>query len=519
MLFRSFDGFLYSIGFLAGWLVALLVIAEPLKRLGKYTFADALASKFQSEGIRSAAGFSTLIVSFVYLIPQMVGAGALVKPLLGLQYWQGVTLVGSIVVVIVVTAGMVSTTYVQFLKGGLLVIFSLLLTILVLSRGLNVSPDGPRSQPQRVTIGTDGVKKIDGVPLGLGPEQKNVQPVGKILELSDKKTSTGPLGPIAFLTELSNAKIELSQAKKSTENDKPVVEYVPRIVDGASMMAPGNHPTFQGIRENRWFPKLDFISLMLALFGGTASLPHILIRYYTVKDQVSARKSTIVGIAAIGFFYLLTLYIGFGAMVSGALDPSDSNMAAPLLAKSFSELLFAAVSAIAFTTVLGTVSGLIVAAGGCVAHDFVGGMLGLKLSDAQLIRVAKIASVAIGALAILAGLAFEGMNVSYLVGWAFAIAASANLPALLMLLFYKRTTKQGIIAGVLVGTIASVLWIAFSPEMYKSLYGLDPKTAQLPFSQPGIITIPLSFIIILLVSEMTKTSDQIQSQATTAPKI
>jgi cation/acetate symporter len=270
------------------------------------------------------------------------------------------------------------------------------------------------------------------------------------------------------------------------------------------MMAPGNLPTFKGIREDQWFPKLDFISLMLALFGGTASLPHILIRYYTVKDQASARKSTIVGIGAIGFFYMLTLYIGFGAMVSGALDPSDSNMAAPLLAKSFSELLFAAVSAIAFTTVLGTVSGLIVAAGGCVAHDFVGGMLGLKLSDQQLIRVAKISSIAIGAIAILSGLAFEGMNVSYLVGWAFAIAASANLPALLMLLFWKRTTKQGIIAGVLVGTITSVLWIAVCPEMFKNLYGWDPKGAWVPFSQPGLVTIPLSFLVITLVSWVSR---------------
>jgi cation/acetate symporter len=312
------------------------------------------------------------------------------------------------------------------------------------------------------------------------------------------------LGPIAFLTELSSAKIELSQTNKTTVNDSPVVEYAPRVVSGLEMMAPGNWPTFKGIRENQWYPKLDFVSLMLALFAGTASLPHILIRYYTVKDQASARKSTIVGIAAIGFFYLLTLYIGFGAMVSGALDPSDSNMAAPLLAKSFSNLLFAAVSAIAFTTVLGTVSGLIVAAGGCVAHDFVGGMLGMKLCDQELIRVAKISSIGIGALAILAGLAFEGMNVSYLVGWAFAIAASANLPALLMLLFYSGTSKQGIIAGVLVGTFASVLWIAGCPEMYKTLYGLDPKQAWVPFSQPGIITIPLSFLTIYLVSMFTQ---------------
>ena len=512
--FFGFDGFLYSIGFLAGWLVALLIIAEPLKRLGKYTFADALASKFQSSGIRSAAGFSTLVVSIVYLIPQMVGAGALVKPLLGLQYWQGVVLVGSIVVIIVVTAGMVSTTYVQFLKGGLLVIFSLVLTILVLNRGIQVAPGGPRVEPQRVTIASDGTKLIDGIPLGLKEGQKNLQPVGKVLSLSEGKQSTGPLDPIRFLTELSGAQVELSQTNKSTVNDKPVVEYAPRVVDGYEMMAPGNHPTFKGIRQQQWFPKLDFVSLMLALFAGTASLPHILIRYYTVKDQASARKSTIVGIAAIGFFYLLTLYIGFGAMVSGSMDPSDSNMAAPLLAKSFSELLFAAVSAIAFTTVLGTVSGLIVAAGGCVAHDFVAGMLGMKLSDHQLIRVAKISSIVIGALAILAGLAFEGMNVTYLVGWAFAIAASANLPALLMLLFYRDTTKQGVIWGVLVGTISSVLWIAVCPEMFKSLYGLDPKQAWVPFSQPGIVTIPLSFIVIVIVSKLTARAHRTEANET-----
>jgi cation/acetate symporter len=512
--FFGFDGFLYSIGFLAGWLVALLIIAEPLKRLGKYTFADALASKFQSSGIRSAAGFSTLVVSIVYLIPQMVGAGALVKPLLGLQYWQGVVLVGSIVVIIVVTAGMVSTTYVQFLKGGLLVIFSLVLTILVLNRGIQVAPGGARVEPQRVTIASDGSKLIDGIPLGLKEGQKNLQPVGKVLSLSEGKQSTGPLDPIRFLTELSGAQVELSQTNKSTVNDKPVVEYAPRVVDGYEMMAPGNHPTFKGIRQQQWFPKLDFVSLMLALFAGTASLPHILIRYYTVKDQASARKSTIVGIAAIGFFYLLTLYIGFGAMVSGSMDPSDSNMAAPLLAKSFSELLFAAVSAIAFTTVLGTVSGLIVAAGGCVAHDFVAGMLGMKLSDHQLIRVAKISSIVIGALAIMAGLAFEGMNVTYLVGWAFAIAASANLPALLMLLFYRDTTKQGVIWGVLVGTISSVLWIAVCPEMFKSLYGLDPKQAWVPFSQPGIVTIPLSFMVIVIVSKLTARAHRTEASET-----
>lgn len=503
--FYGFDGFLYSIGYLAGWLVALLVIAEPLKRLGKYTFADALASKFQSDGIRTAAGFSTLVVSLVYLVPQMVGAGALVKPLLGLAYWQGVVLVGTVVVIIVVTAGMVSTTYVQFLKGGLLVLFSLLLTILVLMRGVEVHPGEGRTTPQRITVDADGKRYVDGVRLGLGDGQRNVAPVGRVLEMNDGQTKTGPLGPLDYLRAISRSRIELSSPpKKSTEEGRPVIEYAPRVVQGDSMMSPGNHPTFQGIRRAEVFPKLDFVSLMLALFAGTASLPHILIRYYTVRDQASARKSTIVGIGAIGFFYLLTLYIGFGAMVSGALDPSDSNMAAPLLAKSFSELLFAAVSAIAFTTVLGTVSGLIVAAGGSVAHDFVAGMLKFQLNDSQLIRVAKIASIVIGGLAILAGLAFEGMNVSYLVGWAFAIAASANLPALLMLLFWKGTTKNGIIAGVLIGTITSVVWIAVCPEMFKTMYGLDPARAWVPFSQPGLVTIPLSFAAIIFVSLATQ---------------
>ncbi len=499
--FFGFDGFLYSIGYLAGWIVALLVIAEPLKRLGRYTFADALDSKFQSRGIKAAAGLSTLVVSLFYLIPQMVGAGALVKPLLGLEYWHGVVIVGAVVVFIVVTAGMVSTTYVQFLKGGLLVVFSLLLTILILNRGLSISPANELGKTQVIET-RDGKRFVNGVIIGFGPDQTNVEAVGKIVELPDGMTSTGPLGPIAFISTIAKSKIEITTAQKG-ENGK--VTIVPRIVEGKEMLSPGNLPAFKGIRSDSWVAKLDFISLMLALFAGTASLPHILIRYYTVKDQASARKSTIVGIASIGFFYILTLYIGLGAMVSGKLDPTDSNMAAPLLAKSFSNLLFAAVSAIAFTTVLGTVSGLIIAAGGSVAHDIVSGFLGWKLSDHQTIRVAKGASIVIGVLAILLGLRFEGMNVSYLVGWAFAIAASANLPALLMLLFWKDTTRQGIIAGVLVGLISSLLWVFVTPDMFKNIYNIaDGKGAWVPMNQPGIVTIPLSFLAIFVTSKFTR---------------
>ena len=210
------------------------------------------------------------------------------------------------------------------------------------------------------------------------------------------------------------------------------------------------------MRSAKLFDKLDFLSLMLALFGGTASLPHILIRYYTVKDQAAVRKSTVVGIAAIGFFYVLTLFLGLGAMTSGALDVTNTNMAAPLLARSFGELLFAIISAIAFTTVLGTVSGLIIAASGAVAHDLLANVFRFRLDDHDKVRAGKIVAVVVGVIAMVLGILFERMNVTFLVGWAFNIAASANLPALVMLLFWKRTTEQGITAAILVGMVSSL---------------------------------------------------------------
>jgi cation/acetate symporter len=242
---------------------------------------------------------------------------------------------------------------------------------------------------------------------------------------------------------------------------------------------------------------------MLALFCGTASLPHILIRYYTVKDESAARKSTIVGIGSIGLFYVLTLYMGLGAMTSGAIDVTDSNMAAPLVAKSFSPWLFAAISAIAFTTVLGTVSGLIIAASGAVVHDLVGSVAKIQMSDHGKVRVARLASVIVGAIAIVLGILFQKMNVTYLVGWAFSVAASANLPALIMLLFWKRTTKQGITAAILVGMASSLGWILLAGDTYKDVYGLKPEDSIIPFSQPGIVTIPLGFLTLIVVSLLT----------------
>jgi cation/acetate symporter len=249
---------------------------------------------------------------------------------------------------------------------------------------------------------------------------------------------------------------------------------------------------------------------MLALFLGTAALPHILIRYYTVPSPASARKSTIVAIIAIGFFYILTLFMGLGAMINGVMNPAYSNMAAPLLARSFNNLLFAIISAIAFSTVLGTVSGLIVAASGAVAHDFCDRFLRLHMDDRRKIRAGKLSAFAVGTLAIVLGIAFKGMNVSFLVGLAFAVAASANLPAIFMLLFWKKTTAKGIAASIVVGVVVSLTLIAFSPELYK-IYGMNPVDAPVPISNPAIVSVPLSFMTLVVVSLLTQQAKKVEA--------
>lgn len=507
----GYDGFLYSIGFLAGWVVALFVIAEPMKRLGKYTFADALNSKFQSRGITFSAGVSALIVSVFYLIPQMVGAGALIKPLLGFSHWQGVMIVGAVVTLIVVTAGMVSTTYVQFIKGSLLVIFSGILTALILNRGLTVDTNPQASAVQTVfKPDAGGPKLIDGEPQGKKPGEHDLRHVGHVSRLPNDQTSTGPLDPWEYLQTLQASEIVLWTEKSTQEKDPPgkLTVYSPAPTEGRDVLTPGRHPMFKGIRGTDVWAKLNFISLMLALFCGTASLPHVLIRYYTVKNQAAARQSTVVGIATIGVFYILTMFLGLGAMTSGTIDLTESNMAAPLLAQKFGELLFAIISAIAFTTVLGTVSGLIVAASGAVVHDLLTSVGRLKLNDHEKVRIGKIAATVVGVVAIGLGILFEGFNASFLVGWAFSVAASANLPALVMILFWPRTTKQGVTAAVLVGLISSLIWIFLSAETFEKVYQFPKdqavKLAWVPFDQPGLVTIPLGFATLVAVSLWTK---------------
>jgi len=555
----GYDGFLYSIGYLAGWIVALFVVAEPLKKLGKYTFTDAVDANYNSRGIKLAAAISTLVVSICYLIPQMVGAGVLVEPLLGIPHAWGVIMVGVIVITIVATAGMASTTYVQFLKGALLIVFSSILVWVVLGRGLSTQPDqdgkvtfyqyaqtqassndgkiaaegleileqvdvkggltfvrvnhqGQENwwyasntegvltlkESQSVVVKTDG-KWINGLPES---ESNKLRPVGNLEQIrGQKQVETSSLSIFEFLASITDEDTIVRTWKSASFTDaanNKVIIYYPNDVPGDRIMRPGLKFKVEGTLLER----LDFLSLMLALFLGTAALPHILIRYYTVPSPASARKSTIVAIAAIGFFYILTLFMGLGAMVNGSMNPADSNMAAPLLARSFGELLFAIISAIAFATVLGTVSGLIVAASGAVAHDLFDRYLQIKMDDRQKVTAGKISAFVIGGIAIILGILFKGMNVSFLVGLAFAVAASANLPAIVMLLFWKKTTARGIASSIIIGIVASLGLIAFSPELY-SLYGLNPLDAPIPFSNPGLVSIPLSFITLVVVSLLT----------------
>lgn len=559
----GYDGFLYSIGYLAGWIVALFVVAEPLKRLGKYTFTDALDARFNARNIKLAASISTLVISICYLIPQMVGAGVLVEPLLGIAQHWGVIIVGAVVITIVATAGMASTTYVQFLKGGLLIVFSLILVTSVCVRGFTTSPkpeaggaphvyavldatlEGDRAVPndpafqfvesqvvkeakstfvllskegtpswwlvkekdgvvklqetQWTSTGPDGIKIVNGQPESEG---NKLRQVGNIEVLrGESAVPQKSVSPIEFLAALSDKDTTIrrwKEAKFPDASGAKVVAYYPVTTPGNEFMRPGLKFKVQGTP----IEKLDFVSLMLALFLGTAALPHILIRYYTVANPAAARKSTIMAIAAIGFFYILTLYMGLGAAINGVMNPADSNMAAPLLARSFGGILFAFISAIAFATVLGTVSGLIVAASGAVAHDFIDRYLNKQLDDHAKIRAGKISAFVVGFLAIILGILFKGMNVTFLVGLAFAVAASANLPSIIMLLFWKKTSSKGISASIVTGIASSLLLIAFSPDLYK-LYGLDPTAAPVPFSNPGIVSIPLSFIVLVVVSLMT----------------
>lgn len=435
----GYDGFLYSIGFLVAWLVALLLVAEPLRNSGRYTMGDVLAYRMRQRPVRTAAGTSTIVVSIFYLLAQMAGAGVLVSLLLGITSDAGkiaiVALVGLLMIVYVTIGGMKGTTWVQMVKAVLLIAGTLLITFLILLKfNFNLSD----------LLGTAASNSGKGA---------------------------------AFL--------------------EPGLKY------GATATS-----------------KLDFISLGIALVLGTAGLPHILIRFYTVPTAKAARKSVIWAIGIIGAFYLMTIVLGFGA--AALLKQDDiiasnkaGNTAAPLAALEIGggagstggAILLAVISAVAFATILAVVAGLTLASSSSFAHDIYANVIRKgQASEKEEVRAARWATVAIGVVSIALGALARDLNVAGLVALAFAVAASANLPTILYSLFWKRFTTQGALWSIYGGLASSVLLVLFSPVVSGKATSMFPDADFhfFPLENPGLISIPLGFLLGWLGTVLSK---------------
>ncbi|GAA1739868.1 cation acetate symporter [Microbacterium paludicola] len=441
----GYDGFLYSIGFLVAWLVALLLVAELMRNTGKFTMADVLSFRLKQRPVRMAAAISTLVVCFFYLLAQMAGAGGLVALLLGVTDQIGtaavVTVVGVLMVGYVLIGGMKGTTWVQIVKAFLLIGGAVIMTIWVLA--------------------------IQGV-------------------------------------DLFSAAVEASQNQTYPESAKALGDA---IAGGASVLDPGL----------QYKNPLDFLSLGLALVLGTAGLPHVLMRFYTVPTAKEARKSVVWAIMLIGGFYLLTLVLGYGAaslVGAGTIltAPGGVNSAAPLLAQALGgPVLMGIISAVAFATILAVVAGLTITAAASFSHDIYNGVVKRgTATEKQERKVANITILVIGALAIIGGIAVLGQNVAFLVALAFAIAASANLPTILYSLFWRGFTTRGAVWSMYGGLIAAIVLIALSPVFFggpTSVLKTGEGTAIFPLSNPGIVSIPIGFLLGWLGSITSKGSE------------
>ncbi|TWD98751.1 cation/acetate symporter [Neobacillus bataviensis] len=410
----GFDGFFYSIGFLVAYLVVLYLVAEPLRNLGKYTFADMIAARFDAKKIRGFAAMNTVTISIFYMIAQLVGAGALIKLLLGLNYTTSVLIVGVLMTVYVIFGGMHATSWVQIIKAILLMGGTFLISIIVLAK-FNWS----------------------------------------ITDMFDQMKTATPL-------------------KESFLN--PGVKY--KI-------------------------GLDTISLNMGLVLGTAGLPHILVRFFTVKDAKTARSSVVYATWIIGIFYVMTIFLGFGAAAFVgnseiiAANPAG-NMAAPLLAKAIGgNMLFAFISAVAFATILAVVAGLVLTAASAFAHDFYNEILRKgKASEKQQVSMARWAAIGVSVISIILALGAQTLNVAFLVSLAFAVAASANLPVIIYTIYWKRFNTTGAVWAMVIGLISAIGLViispnVFSPEAGKAIFVGNPI---FPYTTPGIVSIPLGFI-------------------------
>lgn len=426
----GYDGFLYSIGFLVAWLVALLLVAELLRNTGRFTMADVLSFRLKQRPVRLAAATSTLTVSLFYLLAQMAGAGGLVALLLDVKSRGGqsivIAVVGVLMIVYVLVGGMKGTTWVQIIKAVLLITGAALMTVMVLSKfGFN------------------------------------------------------------FSDILGSAQSAISHATTKGVSSRDVL--APGAQYGGSLTS-----------------KINFVSLALALVLGTAGLPHVLMRFYTVPTAKEARRSVVWAIALIGAFYLFTLVLGYGAAALVGPDrilkaAGGVNSAAPLLAFELGGvILLGVISAVAFATILAVVAGLTITASASFAHDIYASVLkSHKVTEDEQVRVSRITAVVLGIFAIGLGILANGQNVAFLVALAFAVAAAANLPTILYSLYWKRFNTRGALWSMYGGLISTIVLIVFSPAVSGSKTAMIPGAdfAYFPLANPGIVSIPLAFVL------------------------
>ena len=434
----GFDGLIYSIGFLVGWPVITFLMAERLRNLGKFTFADVAAFRFQQAPIRIFAASGTLVVVAFYLIAQMVGAGQLIKLLFGLEYWIAVVIVGALMMVYVLFGGMTATTWVQIIKACLLLGGATFMALSVLWH-FGFSPEAMFAGA--VKIKTD-------------------------LALKDGKT----------------AEVAASL--------------------GQSIMGPGNF-----VKD-----PISAISFGMALMFGTAGLPHILMRFFTVPSAKEARKSVMWATGWIGYFYLLTFIIGFGAITFVLTNPSfldakgallgGNNMAAVHLANAVGGNVFLGfISAVAFATILAVVAGLTLSGASAVSHDLYATVIRQGRADsASELRVSKITTICLGVVAVVLGIAFEKQNIAFMVSLAFAIAASANFPVLFMSVLWKDCTTKGAVIGGFLGLVSSVALTVVSPSVWEVTLGNPKGSALFPYTSPALFSMTIGFVGIWLFS-------------------
>jgi cation/acetate symporter len=461
----GYDGLIYSIGFLVGWPVITFLMAERLRNLGKFTFADVAGYRFAQTPIRAFAASGTLVVVAFYLIAQMVGAGSLIKLLFGLDYWVAVVLVGALMMVYVLFGGMTATTWVQIIKAIMLLAGVTFMAFMVLAQ------------------------------FGFSPEAL----FAKGVEVKTALAGTAKDAAIAAATaSAAAAATPEAAAAASAALDKANATDAAKV--GMSIMGPGGF-----IKD-----PISAISFGMALMFGTAGLPHILMRFFTVPDAKEARKSVFWATTWIGYFYVLIFIIGFGAItlvitnpeLNAQLKAGGANMAAVLVAKAVGgDVFFGFISAVAFATILAVVAGLTLSGASAVSHDLYATVFKKGNADsASELRVSRITTLALGVVAVVLGIAFEKQNIAFMVALAFAIAASANFPVLFMSVLWKDCTTKGAVIGGFLGLISSVALTVVSPSVWEAALGNPKGSAWFPYASPALFSMTIGFVGIWLFS-------------------